>query len=262
MVERRPWLDILAHVILLCGVAMVAFPLYITFVASTQTAQEVAQAPMSLIPGPHFVDNYMQALFGGSSGGSSGAPVGRMMYVSLIMALSISIGKIAISLLSAFAVVYFRFPGRMLFFRMIFVPLMLPVEVRIAPTYKVVADLGLLNSYAGLTLPLIASATATFLFRQPGTFLLRRAAAAVQDQHRRPVRDPVHLWLEPIPVAAAHHHPGRHVPRRHRHQADDQRRRQRHRMEHHHGHRHAGHDYAGARRHPAAEMGRQGSGRH
>lgn len=89
MVERRPWLDILAHVILLCGVAMVAFPLYVTFVASTQTAQEVAQAPMSLIPGPHFVDNYMQALFGGSSGGSSGAPVGRMMYVSLIMALVI-----------------------------------------------------------------------------------------------------------------------------------------------------------------------------
>ncbi|WP_459668516.1 ABC transporter permease, partial [Achromobacter xylosoxidans] len=143
MVERRPWLDILAHVILLCGVAMVAFPLYVTFVASTQTAQEVASAPMSLIPGPHFVDNYMQALFGGSSGGSSGAPVGRMMYVSLIMALAISIGKIAISLLSAFAVVYFRFPGRMFFFWMIFVTLMLPVEVRIAPTYKVVADLGL-----------------------------------------------------------------------------------------------------------------------
>lgn len=166
MVERRPWLDILAHVILLCGVAMVAFPLYVTFVASTQTAQEVASAPMSLLPGKHFVDNYMQALFGGSSGGSAGAPVGRMMYVSLIMALAISIGKIAISLLSAFAVVYFRFPGRMFFFWMIFVTLMLPVEVRIAPTYKVVADLGLLNSYAGLTLPLIASATATFLFRQ------------------------------------------------------------------------------------------------
>ena len=158
MVERRPWLDILAHVILLCGVALVAFPLYVTFVASTQTAQEVAAAPMSLLPGPHFADNYARAL--------ANAGVGRMLYVSLIMALVISIGKIAISLLSAFAVVYFRFPGRMFFFWMIFVTLMLPVEVRIAPTYKVVADLGMLNSYAGLTLPLIASATATFLFRQ------------------------------------------------------------------------------------------------
>ena len=74
MVERRPWLDILAHFILLCGVALVAFPIYVTFVASTQTAQEVASAPMSLIPGKHFVDNYMQALFAGSGGGSYGAP--------------------------------------------------------------------------------------------------------------------------------------------------------------------------------------------
>ncbi|WP_233237235.1 sn-glycerol-3-phosphate ABC transporter permease UgpE [Bordetella sp. LUAb4] len=166
MVERRPWLDVLAHLILLCGVAVVAFPLYVTFVASTQTAQEVASAPMSLIPGSHMVGNYMQALFSGSGGGSSGTPVARMMYVSLIMALSISIGKIVISMMSAFAVVYFRFRFRMFFFWMIFVTLMLPVEVRIAPTYKVVADLGLLNSYAGLALPLIASATATFLFRQ------------------------------------------------------------------------------------------------
>jgi sn-glycerol 3-phosphate transport system permease protein len=166
MVERRPWLDMLAHLILIFGVAIVAFPLYITFVASTQTAQEVASAPMSLIPGPHFFDNYREVLFNGSSGGSGGAPVWRMMWVSLVMALTISIGKIFISMLSAFAVVYFRFRFRMFFFWMIFVTLMLPVEVRIAPTYKVVSDLGMLNTYAGLTLPLIASATATFLFRQ------------------------------------------------------------------------------------------------
>jgi sn-glycerol 3-phosphate transport system permease protein len=166
MVERRPWLDVLAHVILLLGVAVVAFPLYVTFVASTQTAQEVASAPMSLLPGSHFIDNYMQALFSGSGGGSSGPPVGRMMWISLVMALTIAIGKIVISIMSAFAVVYFRFRFRMFFFWMIFVTLMLPVEVRIAPTYKVVADLGLLDTYAGLTLPLIASATATFLFRQ------------------------------------------------------------------------------------------------
>ena len=121
---------------------------------------------MSLITGPHLVDNYRQVLFGGTGGNNGAPPVGRMMVVSLIMSLAISIGKIAISLISAFAVVYFRFPFRMFCFWMIFVTLMLPVEVRIAPTYKVVADLGLLNSYAGLTLPLIASATATFLFRQ------------------------------------------------------------------------------------------------
>jgi sn-glycerol 3-phosphate transport system permease protein len=163
MIERRPYLDIFSHVILLLGVAIVAFPLYVTFVASTQTAQEVARAPMSLLPGSHFLQNYASVLFGTGSGS---VPVARMMWVSTVMALVIAIGKIAISMLSAFAVVYFRFRFRMFFFWMIFVTLMLPVEVRIAPTYKVVADLGMLNSYAGLTLPLIASATATFLFRQ------------------------------------------------------------------------------------------------
>ncbi len=163
MIQRRPYLDVFSHLILLIGVVIIAFPLYITFVASTQTAQEVAQAPMSLLPGSHFLENYQTALMGG---GTNTPPVGRMMWHSTVMALVIAIGKIAISMLSAFAVVYFRFRFRMFFFWMIFVTLMLPVEVRIAPTYQVVADLGLLNSYAGLTLPLIASATATFLFRQ------------------------------------------------------------------------------------------------
>ncbi len=164
MIERRPLLDFFSHFILIVGVAVIAFPLYLTFIASTQTAAEVAQAPMSLLPGSHFIENYQHALFG--EPGSNSPPVLRMLWVSTVMALVIAIGKIAISMISAFAVVYFRFPGRMLFFWMIFVTLMLPVEVRIAPTFKVVADLGLLNSYAGLTLPLIASATATFLFRQ------------------------------------------------------------------------------------------------
>jgi sn-glycerol 3-phosphate transport system permease protein len=166
MVERRPWLNRLSHLILIIGVIIIAFPVYITFVASTHTAQEVVQVPMSLLPGPHLVDNYMAALTGGREGSGSHASVARMMTVSLISALVIAIGKIAISILSAFAIVYFRFPFRMAFFWAIFVTLMLPVEVRIGPTYKVVADLGMLNSYAGLTVPLIASATATFLFRQ------------------------------------------------------------------------------------------------
>jgi sn-glycerol 3-phosphate transport system permease protein len=166
MVERRPTLGILAHLVLILGVAVVAFPLYVTFVASTQTAQEILQSPMSLVPGSHLVDNYLAALQGTGMGGASNAPVGRMMMVSLITALVIAFGKIAISLLSAFAIVYFRFPLRNVFFWAIFVTLMLPVEVRIGPTYEVVAGLGMLNTYAGLTVPLIASATATFLFRQ------------------------------------------------------------------------------------------------
>ncbi|MEW6466866.1 MAG: sn-glycerol-3-phosphate ABC transporter permease UgpE [Pseudomonadota bacterium] len=166
MVERHPFLDFLSHLVLIVGVAVVAFPLYITFVASTQTADAIVQVPMPLTPGPHLLENLTQAWQGGGDGAGSRAPVARMMTVSLISALVITIGKIAISLLSAFAIVYFRFPFRQFFFWAIFVTLMLPVEVRIGPTYKVVADLGMLNTYAGLTIPLIASATATFLFRQ------------------------------------------------------------------------------------------------
>jgi sn-glycerol 3-phosphate transport system permease protein len=165
MVERRPLLDWLAHVILLLGVTVVAFPLYVTVVAATQTAEAIVHAPMPLVPGGHLLDNLGTALGGGKGAGSS-APVARMMWVSFVTAMVIAVGKIAISLLSAFAIVYFRFPLRRLFFWAIFVTLMLPVEVRIGPTYQVVADLHLLNSYAGLTVPLIASATATFLFRQ------------------------------------------------------------------------------------------------
>ena len=166
MVERNRWLRVLSHAVLILGVFVVAFPLYVTFVASTQTASEILQAPMSLWPGSHLIENYTAALQGTGMGAASNAPVGRMIMVSLITALVIAIGKIAISLLSAFAIVYFRFPFRMFFFWAIFVTLMLPVEVRIGPTYSVVASLGMLNTYAGLTIPLIASATATFLFRQ------------------------------------------------------------------------------------------------
>lgn len=166
MVERRPALTLLSHLVLILGVLIVAFPLYITFVASTHTADAIVQAPMPLLPGSHLLDNYLAALKGTGGGAGSNAPVAQMMWVSLVCALVISIGKIAISLLSAFAIVYFRFPAKTFFFWAIFVTLMLPVEVRIGPTYQVVSDLGLLNSYAGLSVPLIASATATFLFRQ------------------------------------------------------------------------------------------------
>ena len=168
MVENRPVATVLSHLVLVLGVLIVAFPVYITFIASTQTAEAIVQnVPMSLLPGGNFLNSYQLALFGGKTEtGSAIAPVAPMMLVSLISALIIAVGKIAISLLSAFAVVYFRFPFRQLVFWMIFVTLMLPVEVRIGPTYAVVSNLGMLNSYAGLTVPLIASATATFLFRQ------------------------------------------------------------------------------------------------
>ena len=158
----------LSHLILLLGVSIVAFPLYLTFVASTQTAEQISSSiTMSMLPGNHFLESYRLALFGGETSLGSKVPaVWPMMQTSLISALIISIGKISISLLSAFALVYFRFPFRNLFFWMIFITLMLPVEVRISPTYEVVSNLGMLNTYAGLTVPLIASATATFLLRQ------------------------------------------------------------------------------------------------
>jgi sn-glycerol 3-phosphate transport system permease protein len=165
MVENRPFLTVLSHVVLILGVLVIAFPVYITFVASTHSLERILEVPMPLVPGDQLMENYRQALTAGSAKGSRAA-VGTMLVNSTVMALGIALGKIAISVISAFAIVYFRFPLRMTFFWLIFVTLMLPVEVRIIPTFKVAADLGILNSYVGLTLPLIASATATFLFRQ------------------------------------------------------------------------------------------------
>jgi sn-glycerol 3-phosphate transport system permease protein len=165
MVENRPFITFLSHAVLILGVLIVAFPLYVTFIASTHTLEAIVQVPMPLLPGDQLIENYRQVLTAGTTTGSR-ASVARMLINSTVMALAIPLGKIAISVISAFAIVYFRFPARMFFFWMIFVTLMLPVEVRIIPTFKVIADLGMLNTYAGLTVPLIASATATFLFRQ------------------------------------------------------------------------------------------------
>lgn len=165
MVERRPFASLVSHLVLILGVAVLVFPIYVAFMASTYTLPTLLQGRVPLLPGGHVLANYADVLVHGVSNSSS-PPVALMLGNSLVMALIISVGKIAISLTAAFAIVYFRFPLRMTCFWLIFVTLMLPVEVRILPTYKVVADLGLLNSYAGLTIPLIASATATFLFRQ------------------------------------------------------------------------------------------------
>jgi sn-glycerol 3-phosphate transport system permease protein len=165
MVERQPLLDLLAHAILIVGLVVVALPIWITFVGSTHTVDAIVAAPMPIWPGNELWANYSQVLSTGSTSGTR-APVGHMLAVSLTIALLIACGKIVLALLSAFALVYFRFRYKQLVFWMIFITLMLPVEVRISPTYKIVSDLGMLNSYAGLTLPLLASATATFLFRQ------------------------------------------------------------------------------------------------
>ena len=161
MVEKRGAGLWLVHLGLIVGIAFIFFPIWLAFVASTVEQQEIVRPPMPLLPGDQFFSNYARALTSGVN-----APVSTMLLNSMIMAIGISLGKIAISLLSAFAIVYFRFPGRRLFFWLIFLTLMLPVEVRIVPTYEVIANFGMLNSYQGLILPLIASATATFLFRQ------------------------------------------------------------------------------------------------
>ena len=187
MVERNLWLSITAHLVLLSGVVLTCLPVYYAMVASTLTPQEVIEVPMTLVPGDQFMANAADAW--------DRAELGRMFLNSLIVAVVVAVGKIAISMMAAFAVTYFSFRLRAAAFWLIFCSLMVPVEVRIVPTYEVVANVltpiqrllevtgldvliatvagievelkfSLLNSFAGLTIPLIASATATFLFRQ------------------------------------------------------------------------------------------------
>ena len=183
MVERRGAGLWLTHALLILGVLVIAFPIWLAFVASTVTQAEIVRPPMPLWPGDQFVANYRRALVSGVN-----APVATMMLNSLVMAMGIAVGKIVISLLSAFAIVYFRFPFRNVFFWLIFLTLMLPVEVRIVPTYEVVANFGMLNSYSGLILPLVASATATFLFRQFFMTVPDELAEAARVDGARPMR--------------------------------------------------------------------------
>ncbi|MBG6243996.1 sn-glycerol-3-phosphate ABC transporter permease UgpE [Candidatus Symbiopectobacterium sp. 'North America'] len=164
MIENRRGLDIFSHLMLIVGVLAILFPLYVAVVAATLDNQEVFQTPMTLIPGTQLWDNLVYVWHHGA--GSNNAPFGKMLFNSAVMALAITFGKITVSILSAYAIVYFRFPCRSLFFWMIFLTLMLPVEVRIFPTVEVIAHLNMTDSMTGLTLPLMASATATFLFRQ------------------------------------------------------------------------------------------------
>jgi sn-glycerol 3-phosphate transport system permease protein len=189
---RVPWDTLLVHALLLLAVAVIAFPLYYAFVISTQTVQEVVHKPPLLLPSAHLVENYTEAW--------QRSRMGRLLWNSAIVACAVAVGKIAISMLSAFAIVYFTFRGRQLAFGMIFVTLMLPIPVRILPTYEVVGTLGWLNSYAGLTVPLMASATATFLFRQFYLTVPSERAEAAQLDGAGPLR---FLWSFLLPLSWA-----------------------------------------------------------
>lgn len=193
MVEKRGTGLWLTHVVMIFGVLVIFFPIWLAFVASTVTQPEIVRPPMPLRPGDQFVENYTKALFSGVN-----VPVATMLFNSLVMAIGIAVGKIVISLFSAFAIVYFRFPFRTAFFWMIFLTLMLPVEVRIVPTYEVVAGFGMLNSYGGLIFPLIASATATFLFRQFFLTIPDELAEAARVDGARPMR---FFWDIVVPMS-------------------------------------------------------------
>ena len=180
MVRRSPIFDFVTHLLLILAVGLVGFPIYYAFVASTLTLDEVSQVPMPLVPGSHLLENLRAVAQQGD--------LLRVLANTFIVAVVVALGKIAISILSAFSLVYFRFRLRMTSFWLIFVTLMLPVEVRILPTYKVVSDLGMLDTYAGLTVPLIASATATFLFRQFFLTIPEELAEAARIDGAGPLR--------------------------------------------------------------------------
>jgi sn-glycerol 3-phosphate transport system permease protein len=193
MVEKRGLGIWLSHAIMVLGVLIVFFPIWLAFVASTVTQPDIVSPPMPLLPGDQFFINYKKALLAGVN-----VPVGTMLTNSLVMAIGIAVGKIIISLLSAFAIVYFRFPGKKIFFWLIFITLMLPVEVRIVPTYEIIAGFGMLNSYGGLIFPLIASATATFLFRQFFMTVPDELAEAARVDGAKPLR---FFWDILIPMS-------------------------------------------------------------
>jgi sn-glycerol 3-phosphate transport system permease protein len=188
---------VLAHLILIAGVAVVAFPIYYTFVASTLSIPEILRPPLPILPGNHFIENYAEA-FNAGSGRIGGVGLGRVLFNTAVVAVTIAAGKIVISILSAYAIVFFRFPLRMVFFWMIFITLMLPIEVRIVPTYRVMVDLNLIDTYAGLTLPLMASATATFLFRQFFMTIPRELPEAARVDGAGPMR---FFWSILLPLS-------------------------------------------------------------
>jgi len=180
------------HILLALSVLVIGFPLYYGFVLSTQSVEEVIQVPQTLIPSSHLVQNYIQVW--------TRTHMGQLLFNSLVVALVVSLGKILISILSAFAIVYFDFRGRQVAFWMIFITLMLPIPVRIISTYQVVTRLGWVDTYAGLTIPLLASATATFLFRQFYLTIPGELADAAKIDGSGPLR---FLWSILLPNSGA-----------------------------------------------------------
>ena len=189
MVEKTPILDTLTYLFLMLGIVVVGFPIIYTIIAATLPIEEVSKVPMPLIPGDQFWVNIQEAWTRGD--------LGTQLFNSFIMAAGITFGKIVVSMIGAFSIVYFDYRFRTVAFVAVFCTLMLPVEVRILPTYEMAANLfgplqpvwdalhlnglvswiagheievalewSLLDSYTGLILPLVASATCTFLFRQ------------------------------------------------------------------------------------------------
>src|SRR5712692_10144833 len=190
--RRRDWSGTLAHAILIVSVAVLAFPLYYALVISTQTVAQATSLPPTLLPSTRVVDNYAAAW--------RKAAMSRLLLNSAVMALSVALGKIGISMLSAFAIVYFNFRGKQLVFWMIFVTLMLPVPVRIVSTFEVITVLGWVNTYWGLSVPLMASATGTFLFRQFFQTIPDSLAEAAQLDGAGPMR---FLWSILLPLSKA-----------------------------------------------------------
>jgi len=190
--RRVDWSTVLVHAALIAAVILIAFPLVYAFVISTQAMDEVIQKPPRLLPSTHLVENYVEAW--------QRSGMARLLLNSAIVAVGVAVGKISISMLSAFAIVYFRFRGASLVFWSIFLTLMLPIPVRILPTYEVVGNIGWLNSYAGLTVPLMASATATFLFRQFYLTIPNELAEAAQMDGAGPLR---FLWSFLLPLSWA-----------------------------------------------------------
>ncbi len=159
------WRLLTTHLVLILGMLFMSLPVWVAFATSTHSAETILREGLQLWPGAHFVETYRQVLF--VEGGVMKSVLGTtMLKNSLILGIGFAIGKVIISMLAAYAIVYFRFRLASFLFWVIFMTLLLPLEVRIIPSYEVVSSLGLLDTHVGLIVPLIASATGTFFFRQ------------------------------------------------------------------------------------------------
>ena len=153
------------HLILLIGVIFMSLPVWVAFSTSTHTAETILREGLQFWPGSNFIETYREVMF--EEAGVMKSVLGiTMLKNSLILGIGFAVGKVIISMLAAYAIVYFRFKLATPLFWIIFLTLLLPLGVRIIPSYEIVAGLGLLDTNFGLIVPLIASATGTFYFRQ------------------------------------------------------------------------------------------------